>query len=219
MHLGISRIAEDAASAQCARAKFHTALKPADDVSFGEFCSDVGCELLEIVIVARFGVMFFERPGNLFVGEFWSQVRSLHGVGLASHLAFVALLDVPHGIGRADGASGVSGGGLDPNIVENSSAQQFSVRHAIERDAAGHHQILAAGQLSRRAGNLDYDFFGHLLDREGQVHINLGKFRLWLAAWHPEKLFPLRLVGHFQAGGVFEVIHVQQNRAVFADID
>ncbi len=124
MHLGVSRIAEDAASAQCARAKFHTALKPADDVSFGEFCSDVRCELLEIVIVACFGVMLFERPRYLFVGEFRSQIRSLHGVGLASHLAFVTLLDVPHGIRRADGSASVSGGRLNPDIVENSGAQQ-----------------------------------------------------------------------------------------------
>ena len=66
--------------AQRARAKFHAALKPADDVSFGELCGDIGSELLEVVVVARFRIVLLQRTPNFVVGEFRPEIGATGGI-------------------------------------------------------------------------------------------------------------------------------------------
>ena len=49
---------------------------------------------------------------------------------------------MPDEQGGAQGAAGVAGGGLDPDVVEGPFAQQPAVGHAVQRHAAGQHQVL-----------------------------------------------------------------------------
>ena len=138
---------------------------------------------------------------------------------LAVDLPLVSVVDVPDGVGRAKRTARVARGRLNPDVIENAGSEDFPVGNAIKRDAAGHHKILAAGQLPGGAGQAKDDVLGHLLNGERHIHVDLGNFRLRFAARDSKKLLPFCFVDHLQAGGVLEVIHIQKDRAIFSDVD
>ena len=82
------------------------------------------------------------QPHHLVGAELRSQIGALHIIqGRVGELALLTPDDVPGGQGRAQGAAGVAGGGLDPDVLEGPPAQQFAVGHAVQGHAAGHHQV------------------------------------------------------------------------------
>ena len=79
---------------------------------------------------------------------------------------------------HAQRTAGVAGGRLNPDILERPFPLNASVADAVERDAAGHAQLVEPGQLVRRARHLHHHFFGDVLNRSRQVEFPLGQRRL-----------------------------------------
>ena len=75
---------------------------------------------------------------------------------------------------RPQGAPGIPGRRLDPDVLECTLAQHLAVGHAIERDAAGHAEILHAGLRRQAPRHPKHDLLGHRLNRGGQVHLALA---------------------------------------------
>lgn len=78
-------------------------------------------------------------------------------------------------------ATGVAGGGLDPQALEWSLAEEPTVADAVQRDATREHEILEPGLAVRRARHPEHDLFADNLDRAREVHLTLGQVRLRLA--------------------------------------
>ena len=125
---------------------------------------------------------------------------------------------MPAGQGRAQGAAGIAAGRLDPDVLEQAGPQQLAVGHAIQRHAAGHDQVVAAGQLAGGFRQPEHDLLGDLLDGQGHVHVVLVQLGFRFAAGQAEQLLPGAVVAHGEAGGIIEIVHVQQEGAVFAQV-
>jgi hypothetical protein len=74
---------------------------------------------------------------------------------------------------RADGAAGVSGRRLHPDIPERLLAQNFAVGDAVERDAAGQAKIFRSALARKAARQPQHDLFSHLLHGGGEIHVTL----------------------------------------------
>ncbi len=121
--------------------------------------------------------------------------------------------------GRSERPARITAGRLDPDVLEQAGAQQLAVGDAVQRHAAGHDQVFAAGQLAGGFRHPEHDLFGDLLDGQGQIHVVLGQLAFGFAPWQAEQLFPGAVVAHGQAGGVIEIVHVQQEGAVLAQVN
>ncbi len=156
------------------------------------------------------------QPHHLVSPELRSQVGALHVVqGRIRESALPAPDDVPGGQGRAQGAAGVARGGLDPDVLEGAFAQQLAVGHAVQGHAAGHHQVIGAGELLGGFRQAQDDLLGDLLDGQGQVHMPLVQQTLSRGrGGTPKSEVHLSSTAHRQPGGIVEIIHVEQERAV-----
>ena len=106
----------------------------------------------------------------------------------------------PAVIGAADRNAVIAGRGLDPDVLESGFAGDPPVRHAIQRDAAGHAEVLRAGGFAQPAGAREQHVFGVVLRAPGQI----------LPVPHRRALFPVAAVEHerlLEVGG--PVRHVQ----------
>ena len=72
-------------------------------------------------------------------------------------------------IGAADRIPVIARGRLNPDILESGLARDAPIGDAIERDAAGHAQILGAGRLAQPDGTLQQHRLGILLNLARQV--------------------------------------------------
>jgi hypothetical protein len=157
-------------------------------------------------------------------GAFDVQRRELRAQIAAGHRvarrrgARLAAVDVPHGTCRTDGSAGIAGRRLNPQVVEQPAGEQLAVGDAVERHAAGHHEVAAAGGVARRARQAQDDLLGHQLDGERQVHVRLRELGVRCPSRQAEEARPLVLVHHSQAGGEVEVRHVEQQRPVGPDV-
>jgi len=221
LHARRARVADDRAAAQGARTELHPPLAEADDVLSGQHLRDprrpVGVRQLDggQVVGVQIGL-------DLVAGEFGAEKGALHAVArfavlAGRHLPRLAERVVPVGERRAEGATGVARGRLDEQAVEDAGAQQDAVGDAVERDAAGHAQVALAGELAGVPRQLEDDLLGDLLDRLGQVHLARADRRLGLARRSAEQGGEL-VVRHHQAVEVAEVVHVEAERAVLADV-
>ena len=113
---------------------------------------------------------------------------------------------MPDELCDAQRAAGVTGRGLDPELVERSLPQDATVAHAVEGDTASKAEVVAAGDFLGVGHRLEHDVFGHLLDRRGHVHVLLRERRLGLARLVAEQVVEA-LRRHPQPGRVVEVAH------------
>ena len=74
---------------------------------------------------------------------------------------------------RSQGAAGVAGGRLNPDIPKRAVAQDLAVGDAIKRNAAGKAEIFHAGIGGKTAGQPQNDLLQYHLDRGGEVHVLL----------------------------------------------
>jgi hypothetical protein len=72
--------------------------------------------------------------------------------------------DIPRRQRCAERTAGITGGGLNPDFFKNLFAQNDSFRHAVERHAAGHAEILLAGDFAGVAREPHHDLFRDQLD-------------------------------------------------------
>ena len=115
--------------------------------------------------------------------------------------------------GGAEGATGIAGGGLNPDVVEDSLAQDAAVGDAVQGDAAGEAKIFEAGFAAGVAGDAKHDLFGHVLDGAGEVHVALGEGGFGVAGRAAEEAVEAA-IGHGEADAVIEIGHVEPEGAV-----
>ena len=75
----------------------------------------------------------------------------------------------PAVIGAADGDTVVAGRGLDPDVLKSGFAGDPPVRDAIQRNAAGHAEVLCTGGFAQPAGAGEQHVFGVVLRAPGQI--------------------------------------------------
>ena len=123
----------------------------------------------------KFGAVAAQRRFDFLIREFRSQAarRAWRPPWAGTVTGIRVGLRVPGRQGGAQRASGIAGGGLDPDSLENAFAQEAPVGHAIERHAARQAKMLFAGQFPRVAGQAQHDFLRHGLDGAGGVHVAL----------------------------------------------
>ena len=71
----------------------------------------------------------------------------------------------------ADGAPGIAGRGLDPDVIEGTVVQQPGVGDAVQGDPAPQAQVRGAGALVRVPRHPQEDLLGEVLDRSGEVRV------------------------------------------------
>ncbi len=118
----------------------------------------------------------------------------------------------------AQRAARVAGGRLDEQPVESRLAPDTAVRNAIERHAAGHHQVLGARQPGDVGHELEHRLFDNLLHRGRQVHFASRDLRFPLA-WRSAKQVVEALVGHALTVEIAEVARIETKRAVVQHVD
>ena len=87
----------------------------------------------------------------------------------------------PAVIGAADRDPVVAGRGLDPDVLESGFAGDPPVRHAVQRNAAGHAEVFCAGGFAQPAGAREQHVLGVVLRPPGQI----------LPVPHRRALFPV----------------------------
>src|SRR5207249_6911475 len=134
LHLRGLRIANDRATAQCARAKLHPALEPANDLLvFDQVGNFFGNLLFAEFDKGR--LLLRQKPANLLWRKCWPQVRAVLRILAPVRPALLAKILVPAKQGSAQGATGISRRRLNPNIIEDSLAQDAAVCDAVKRNA------------------------------------------------------------------------------------
>ena len=119
---------------------------------------------------------------------------------------------------RAQRSSRIPRRGLNPQFLKEALAQNPPVRHAVQRDAAGHAQARQAGEFTSVTRQLQHDLLRHHLD--GPRHIRVTRFdrRLRRARRTAEECVEL-LIRHHEAPQEREVIHVQPERPIRLHVD
>ena len=99
-----------------------------------------------------------------------------------------------------------------------SFAQQPAVGDAIQRHAAGQHQVSHFGLLVDVAAHPEDDLFGDRLDARRQVHVPLLDVAFGIPGRAAEQIVEPP-VGHRQPLAVVEVVHVQPEAAIRLQVD
>ena len=115
--------------------------------------------------------------------------------------------------GGAHRGAGVAGRRVEEELLEVGLALQAAVGHAVERHAAGHAQVLRAGQLARHGREVEHRLFGHRLQGERDVLVPLVDRALGHAR-RPEQLDELSAVAVRAIVEVLEVGQVQLEAAL-----
>ena len=115
-------------------------------------------------------------------------------------------------------APGVARCRLNPDALERPLAQEPPVADAIERDAARQAQVLGARLAVRGARHPQHDLLADFLNGSRQIHLALCQLALGLARRPANQLVELA-VGHRQAREVVEVLLIEPERSVVAQID
>src|SRR5579872_1733428 len=137
----MTRIGDDAAVAESARAELHAAAIPAEDAAiFDQFCGFgagffESCEAGDFNAIAGFGDGFVDL--GLRCGG--AEKRNGEAVVADSAIAGAA----PES--GAERGAVVAGCGLDVDVVEDAGLQEAAVGGAVESDAASHGESAQAG--------------------------------------------------------------------------
>ncbi len=111
---------------------------------------------------------------DFFVGKRRAEITALHRVVSVARSRVVQDFVVDEKR-DADGASGIPGRRLNPDLLERTFAEQTAVPDAVERDSTRQAQIFRARFLVHVASHSQHDLFGDLLNGCGQVHFSLGQ--------------------------------------------
>ena len=224
LHRSQAGVAQDRAAAKRARPELHPPLKPAKHRAIGQQPGGA-LEHRCLVELLEHRAVRLERPPNFRLRELRAKQAAAHRVaarawpiGLALPFRLGIFELVPRLEGSTESAAGVTGGRLDPNLVEHTCALKFAVCHTVERDATGEAKPVFAGHLAGLFGQAQHHLADDLLHRGGDVHVPLLERRLGIARRPAQQLLE-PAVGHFAALEKTEVIHVQPERAVRLQID
>src|SRR5262249_22846691 len=143
--LGAS-IAKDAARAQRPRTELHPSLEPADYVLLVDQSCNPGRQLARVQRAVG-GAAFNQECLDLLIREGRSQERASHAIASRGRDPLTPQHGVPNRQRGPDGASRVSGCGLDPDALKRAFPENSPVAHAIERDSPGKTQIVEPRHL------------------------------------------------------------------------
>ena len=107
---------------------------------------------------------------------------------------------------------------LNPQLIEDSFTQNPTIRHAVERHAAGQAESRQARQFTGVPRQLEHDLLRHHLDGPRHVRVAWLDRRLGRARWTAEERVEL-FVRHHEAPQEGEVIHVQSKRSIHLHVD
>ena len=243
LHLGRARVADDGPTAQGPRAEFHAALHQADDLlgresrchfvgehraidpsrhpaALGDGVSNLRLAELrpEIGTGHSIRILWAWGPGDLGAWALGRMGGTLPGAGSLRADARLAEMTMPEAECDAEGATGITGRGLTPHVLERPFTQDAAVADTIKRHTTSQAQITHPGFLVRERGHLEHHLFGDLLDRARQVHLALRQPALRLAGRAAEQLLHPR-PGHGQSVGVGEELLVHPQTAIVLDVD
>src|SRR3954463_15889115 len=217
LHLLGARVSENTARTQRARAELGAPVEPTDDFALRQEARDLIEEgLLTLVAVIR-SLFRVEHARDVFGGVRRPEVTCLLRIRWLGRSRFVQQL-MPHEHRRAKRAAGVSSCGLNPDVLEGTLAEELAVGHAIQRHAAGEHEIAFASLLVNMASHAEHALFGDALDAGGEVHVPLIERRLGLTRRSAEEAVE-GLVRHREALAVIEILHVEPEAAVGLQVD
>ena len=147
----IERRSQDAAVAQRARAEFHAAVHPGDDLVFVQLRHGGGDQFVvgQQVMEAQLAVL--EHPLDLAGGD---RPGREHSVSSATRrvLAESAVPGIQH---RADGGAGIAGHRLHKNVARAEVVFERGDQQRVEAQAAGQAQVAALAPATRMAAVLD----------------------------------------------------------------
>jgi hypothetical protein len=159
LHGRAPRVAENAAAAQCSRTKLHASIEPADNLLRGQqighhlqlFFLRRECSIASAVLV--------EHRLDLLVREARSQKRRLLSIVIhpTGHRARSVQQLVPDKQRRAQRATGVTGGRLNPDMLERSIAENAAISHAVKRYTAGQAKLAPTRAAVGKAGHAEHD--------------------------------------------------------------
>ena len=96
--------------------------------------------------------------------------------------------------GPPQGAAGIAGGRLDPDVLERPFAEQSAVGDAVQGHAAGQDQVLQARPGMHVAADPQHGLLGHRLNAGRQIHVPLLQRRLGPPRRAAEEAWKRRLV-------------------------
>src|SRR5205085_11856653 len=138
---GLARICDQAAVAERARSEFRTVLKPPDHLLIGEQLCRVAADILALHgIDLDAHEEFLQLLRGLLIAVAPADIGMIHDEVAAPLQDFE-----PAVISAADRNAVVTGRGLYPDVLKTRFAGDPPVRHAVQRDAAGHAEVLSAG--------------------------------------------------------------------------
>ena len=125
---------------------------------------------------------------------------------------------MPDQLCHSQGTACVARGWLDPQPLERSVSQHSSVSDTVEGHAAGQAQVLKTGLPMCRPRHAQHDLLADDLNRARQVHLPLRQLRFRHTGRATEQAIE-GSVRHREAREVIEVLLVQGERAVLAEVD
>src|SRR5688500_6334269 len=140
--------------------------------------------------------------------------RERSGTGDGARLLQMA---VPNQLCHTQRTARITGGRLDPQLLERSFAENPTVADAVERHATRETQVLHSGFAMDRACHAQHDLFADHLHGPRKVHLLLRQLRLRLSRRTAEELVE-GFTGHREAGEIVEVLLVERERAILAQI-
>ena len=181
LHLLGARIADDAARAKGPGTELHASLKPADDVLVGD---QLGDALGKLSSSSR---RWYLAPKPSSTRRIWASlkpgpiVRALLGPPRRGGPRPLLEVHVPGHQRRSQSTSGVARGGLDPQVLERTLAQDPAVAHAVERHTPRHAEVLLTRNLVDMAGHTEHGFLTDHLRSSAPDPSRVGSARIRVA--------------------------------------
>src|SRR5580692_11605057 len=179
-------MSEYGAVAECTRAPFHAALKPAHNVAGGDLPGhDVKQRFMFQFAIAQVGLL--EIGLDARVGKLWAEIRVLHHkTARLSENGMVNLQSC------SDRQPFIAGGRLNPGAAKWGVREKLSIGHAVERASARHGEVFTRHTLVELAKKMEEHIFEAPLHGVGKIHFALSDFgagltRLTESLHHPRR--------------------------------
>ena len=172
LHGRRARVTKDGAPAKRARAELHSPLEPAQRAAPGKITGTSGKQSLVSERV-KHRTRGLEPRFDIGLRKLRPKIAPAHAVAPVRRGARPVKKTVKSRKRRTQGAAGIAGRRLDPDVLETLVTQQLAVGDTVERHPAGETEIFQPGLFGRRTRKLEHHLLGHLLHRSGEIHMLL----------------------------------------------
>ena len=195
LHARAARIAEDAARAERPRAELHPALETSRRPFLRPASPATRSSSSARVERLVHGPRRLQEVLDLARRERRAQVGAVHRRRPARPAARLFAVAVPDEYGHAEGAAGIPGGRLNPDVARTAlrAAGARCRRSSKPRPRPGTGSSSPVSRCTVR-GHAQHDLLGDLLDGARQIHLALGQLRLRARGGAAEQLSNAPLV-------------------------